>query len=107
MAEFAKLIFESKEVFFTTKLIYCMAFGIPRKVIPMGRDLDKILTISISYEERITKDFVARYRLHFDVSDKAICKYYIANKKTSNLREAEPSECMQDVCRTAVSYLKK
>ena len=84
MAEFAKLIFESKEVFFTTKLIYCMAFGIPRKVIPMGRDLDKILTISISYEERITKDFVARYRLHFDVSDKAICKYYIANKKTSN-----------------------
>ena len=81
---FVKLIFESKEVFFTTKLIYCMVFDVPRNKIPLGRELDKILQISINYEEKITKEFVAKYHLRFDVSNEALCKYYIGNKKASN-----------------------
>lgn len=76
-------VFESKEVFFTTKLLFCITFNVPFENLPYGRDLEKILKISINYEERITKEFVKRYGLKFNVSDEAMCRYYIGNKKAT------------------------
>lgn len=81
-----ELIFSSKEVFFTTKLLLCMALNIPKNMLPYGRDLDKNIVISINYEERITKDFVKFYDLRFDCSDRAMCTYYLNNKKTTKER---------------------
>ena len=76
--------FETKEVFFTSKLLFCQTFMVPKSAVISQRTLDKILKISINYEEKMTKDFVAYYNLHFDCSDYALCQYYIANKKASN-----------------------
>lgn len=56
----------------------------PEEVVKSESTLDKILKISINYEERITKDFIARYNLSFESSDLAMCKYYLGNKKTAN-----------------------
>ena len=79
----AEVVFASKEVFFTTKLYFCITFNVPFKCMPEGRELDKIIRISMSYEEGITKEFVKKYNLRFDVSDEALCKYFISNKKAS------------------------
>ena len=76
--------FDTKEVFFTSKLLYCLTFKVPEECVRKQKDLFKILKISINYEERITKDFVKEYHLSFDVSDLAICKYYLGNKKSQN-----------------------
>lgn len=79
-----EVVFESKEVFFTTKLLFCQAFSVPRSVVlTLGRELDKVIKISINYEERITKDFVKLYDLRFDCSDNALCNYYLSNKKAT------------------------
>ncbi len=81
--EMTELIFQSKEVFFTTKLQACMTFDIPESLLPKGKELYDILKISINYEERITKDFVDHYHIRFDCSDLAVCRYYLGNKKTT------------------------
>lgn len=81
--EFAELIFQSKEVFFTTKLLACLTFDIPERFLPKGKELYDILKISINYEERITKDFTDHYHIRFDCSDLAMCRYYLGNKKTT------------------------
>ena len=81
--ELTELIFNSKQVFFTTKLQACMAFNIPEELLPKGKELYDILKISINYEERITKDFVSYYHLKFDCSDLAMCRYYLGNKKST------------------------
>lgn len=81
--EFSELIFQSKEVFFTTKLLACLTFDIPERFLPKGKELYDILKISINYEERITKDFVEHYHIRFDCSDLAVCRYYLGNKKTT------------------------
>ncbi|HOO79456.1 MAG TPA: hypothetical protein PLQ04_03620 [Lachnospiraceae bacterium] len=73
--------FASKEVFFTTKLLFCLAFDVPKEVLPCTKDLYKIIKISINYEEKITKEFVKKYKLDFDCSDLALCRYYLGNKK--------------------------
>lgn len=79
-----KLVFDSKEVFFTTKLMYCLTFDAPKKALPENRELYKILKISVNYEERISREFVKKYNLDFDCGDEAMCKYYIGNKKATN-----------------------
>lgn len=81
--EFTELVFQSKEVFFTTKLLACLTFDIPENLLPKGKALYDILKISINYEERITKDFVDHYHIRFDCSDLAMCRYYLGNKKTT------------------------
>lgn len=78
------LVFESKEVFFTTKLLYCLTFDVPRKCLPENRELYKILKICVNYEERISREFVKKYNIDFDCGDEAMCKYYIGNKKATN-----------------------
>lgn len=80
---FAELIWQSKEVFFTTKLQACLTFQFPREVLPKGKELYDILKISINYEERITKEFVEHYQIRFDCSDLAMCRYYLGNKKST------------------------
>ena len=77
-------VFASRQVFFTSKILYCLAFGIPADCLPQGKELYKILKISVNYEERITADFVKRYRLDFDMSEEAMCRYYLGNKKSDN-----------------------
>ena len=79
-----ELAFECKEVFFTSKLLFCTAFSVPAECVRSVEKLDKILKISINYEEKITKDFVKKYGIDFDCSDKAICGYYLGNKKSAN-----------------------
>ena len=81
--ELTELIFQSKQVFFTTKLQACITFNIPEDLLPQGKELYDILKISINYEERITKDFVTHYHLKFDCSDLAMCRYYLGNKKST------------------------
>lgn len=81
--EFCELIFQSKEVFFTTKLLACLSFDIPENFLPKGKEMYDILKISINYEERITKEFVDHYHIRFDCSDLAMCRYYLGNKKTT------------------------
>lgn len=83
LKELTDVVFESREVFFTTKLQYCISFNVPFEYLPYGRDLDKLLKISINYEERVTKEFVKKYNLKFDISDAALCRYYIGNKKAT------------------------
>ena len=80
------IAFEEKGVFFTSKLLYCMTFCVPSECVVNQKDLFKNLKISINYEERITKDFINMYNIDFDISDLAICKYYLANKKSQNQR---------------------
>lgn len=82
--ELTDKVFDAKQVFFTSKLLFCQAFNVPEEVVKSESTLDKILKISINYEERITKDFIARYNLSFESSDLAMCKYYLGNKKTAN-----------------------
>lgn len=82
--ELAELIFDSKEVFFTTKLLCCITFDIPLSFLPDKKELYKILKISINYEERITKNFVKKYGIDFDCSDEALCRYYLGNRKAAN-----------------------
>ncbi|MBR5421873.1 MAG: hypothetical protein IK115_12070 [Lachnospiraceae bacterium] len=79
-------VFASREVFFTSKLLYCLAFHIPAAYLPEKRELYKMLKISISYEENTTRDFVKRYHLDFDLSEEAICKYLLGNKKSDKER---------------------
>ncbi len=81
--EIAELIFQSKEVFFTTKLLACLTFDIPERFLPKGKEMYDILKISINYEDRVTKDFVEHYHIRFDCSDLAMCRYYLGNKKTT------------------------
>ena len=79
-------VFESKKVFFTSKLLYCLAFSVPGDCLPDKKELMKILRISVNYEEKTAKDFVRRYRMDFDVSDKALCTYFLSNKKAEKER---------------------
>lgn len=76
-------VFASKQVFFSTKLLYCIAFSVPKDCLPTGKEMWDILKISINYEENITLEFVKRYQLDFDCSDLAMCRYYLGNKKTT------------------------
>ena len=80
------LAFEEKNVFFTSKLLFCSVFNVPEDIVKKQENLDKILKISINYEERITKEFVRNYNIKFDISDEAMCRYYIGNKKAKNQR---------------------
>ncbi len=77
-------VFVSKQVFFTSKILYCLAFYIPAECLPHDRELYKILKISVNYEEKITKEFVKRYHMDFDLSEEALCRYYLGNKKSEN-----------------------
>ena len=79
-------VFASREAFYTSKILYCLAFSIPRGCLPPDRDLYKILKICMNYEEKSTAEFVKRYRLDFDLSEAAICRYMLANKKTDKER---------------------
>lgn len=83
IASLTELAFASKQVFFTTKLLYCIAFGVPKDCLPSGKEMRDILKISINYEENITKEFIKRYELDFDCSDVAMCRYYLGNKKAT------------------------
>lgn len=82
--ELTNLAFEAKEVFFTSKLLFCQAFNVPEDVVRSLPHLEKILKISINYEEKITKEFIEKYHLSFESSDLAMCKYYLGNKKATN-----------------------
>ena len=82
--ELTNLAFEAKEVFFTSKLLFCQAFNVPEEVVSSLPHLEKILKISINYEEKITKEFIEKYNLSFESSDLAMCKYYLGNKKATN-----------------------
>ena len=59
-------VFASKKVFFTSKILYCLAFYIPAECLPHDKELYKILRISVNYEEKITREFVKRYHMDFD-----------------------------------------
>lgn len=84
ITELTAKVFESKSVFFTSKLLFCSTFQVPHDVIVSEKNLDKVLRISINYEEKVTKNFIKEYNLRFDCSDKAMCGYYIGNKKSAN-----------------------
>lgn len=77
-------IFESKEVFFTTKIMFCITFNVPKTCLPDKRDIYKILKICVNYEERLSREFINKYEIDFAYSDDAMCRYYIANKKAGN-----------------------
>lgn len=79
-----KKVFDSKEVFFTTKILFCITFNVPEKCLPEKRDIYKILKICINYEERISREFIKKYNVDFAYNDEAMCKYYISNKKAGN-----------------------
>jgi hypothetical protein len=79
-------VFASREAFYTSKILYCLAFSIPRGCLPPDRELYKILRICVNYEEKCTEEFVKRYRLDFDMSEAAVCRYLLANKKTDKER---------------------
>ena len=79
-------VFDSRQVFFTSKILFCLAFYIPAECLPAAKDLYKTLKISINYEEKITKDFVKRYHIDFDLTEEAMCRYYLGNKKSDNER---------------------
>ncbi|MCQ2520818.1 MAG: hypothetical protein MJ105_00430 [Lachnospiraceae bacterium] len=80
--QLTKKAFAEKQVFFTTKLMYCLAFKVPREELPRGKELYETIKISINYEERATLEFIREYNLDFNTSDSAMCRYYLANKKT-------------------------
>lgn len=82
--DLSSLAFDAKEVFFTSKLLFCQAFNVPEEVVRSLPHLEKILKISINYEEKITKEFIEKYHLDFESSDLAMCKYYLGNKKATN-----------------------
>ncbi len=77
-------VFESRQVFYTSKILYCLAFSIPAECLPSDKELYKIIKISVNYEEKITRDFVRRYHLDFEMSEEAMCRYYLSNKKSDN-----------------------
>ena len=84
-AEIKKLtadVFASKNVFYTTKLIFCMAYNVPGECLPPNRDLYKILRITINYDERTSKEFAKKYHLDFNTSDEAVCGYVLRNRKS-------------------------
>lgn len=74
-------VFASREVFYTSKILYCLAFCVPEECLPSRRDMYKILKISVNYDERATKEFAKRYHNDFDVSESALCHYYLSNRK--------------------------
>ena len=74
-------VFASKQVFYTSKILYCLAFCVPEDCLPSRRDMYKILKISVDYDERATKEFAKRYHNDFDVSESALCHYYLSNRK--------------------------
>ncbi len=76
-------VFESREVFYTSKILYCLAFNIPEQLLPSSRELYKILKISINYEEKTIKAFVKKYHSDFNMSDEAMCGYFVNNKKST------------------------
>ncbi|MCR5249974.1 MAG: hypothetical protein K6E50_05150 [Lachnospiraceae bacterium] len=79
-------VFSSKEVFFTSKILFCLAFSIPADCLPGGKEMYKILKICANYEEKTTRDFVKRYHLEFDLSEAAMCRYFLGNKKSDKER---------------------
>jgi hypothetical protein len=79
-------IFSSKKVFYTTKLIFCIAYNVPAACLPQKRELYKMLRITINYDERTSREFASKYHLDFDTSDEAVCNYHLKNKKTENER---------------------
>ena len=86
IAELTDIAFSEKNVFFTSKLLFCSVFNVPEEIVKRQENLDKILKISVNYEEHITKEFVRNYHVKFDISDEAMCRYYIGNKKAKNQR---------------------
>ena len=74
-------VFASRQVFYTSKILYCLAFCVPEDCLPSRRDMYKILKISVNYDERATKEFAKRYHNDFDVSESALCHYYLSNRK--------------------------
>lgn len=90
LSEIQKLtdtVFESKQVFFTTKLLYCITFDVPKSCLPEKKEIYDILKICINYDEKITREFAEKYEINFNSSDAAICRYYLGNKKTQNEKE--------------------
>ena len=79
-------VFASRKVFYTSKIMYCVAFGVPAECLPSRKEISKMLAISVNYEEKTTKDFVTRYHFDFDMSDEALCRYILANKKSDRER---------------------
>ena len=77
-------VFAAKNVFYTSKLIYCLAMNVPENCLPPRRELYKLLRITVNYDERSTREFAYKYSLDFDTSDAAICSYILRNKKTVN-----------------------
>lgn len=77
-----QIAFDSKQVFFTTKLMYCVTFNVPRECLPDSKELYDILKICINYDEKSTKEFSQKYDFHFNSSPEAMCKYYLGNKKS-------------------------
>lgn len=77
-----KKAFQEKQVFFTTKLMYCIAFRVPKEELPRGKELYEMIRISINYDERTTIEFIREYGLDFRTDDASMCRYYLANKKT-------------------------
>ena len=74
-------VFDSREVFYTSKILFCLAFSVPADCLPPVKEMYKILKISVNYDEKATRDFVKRYHSDFDVSEAAMCRYYLGNKK--------------------------
>ncbi len=86
IAELTDIAFSEKNVFFTSKLLFCSVFNVPEEIVKQQENIEKILKISVNYEEHITKEFVRNYHIKFDISDEAMCRYYIGNKKAKNQR---------------------
>ncbi len=83
VAKVTARVFESREVFYTSKILYCLAFTVPAENLPSSKELYKILKISINYEEKTIKSFVKKYHSDFNMSDEAMCGYFVNNKKSS------------------------
>ena len=83
VAKVTAKVFESREVFYTSKILYCLAFTVPAENLPSSKELYKILKISINYEEKTIRSFVKKYHSDFNMSDEAMCGYFVNNKKSS------------------------
>lgn len=81
-----RIAFASKQVFFTTKLMYCITFDVPKDCLPGRHELYDILKICINYDETVTREFVGKYGITFNCSPEAMCKYYLGNKKSQKER---------------------
>ncbi len=84
--EVTEKAFASRQVFFTSKIMYCLAFSVPKEFLPPKKDLYKLLRISVNYDEKVTKEFVKRYHSDFHISDEALCRYFLGNKKAEKER---------------------